>query len=208
MSRLAPRRLLALLYAAALVGWLAVRLCLFAWDRSQPEITLPISEATLNEMAPAEEGEGWQNQPPTGPSPDPYILFDTGGAGLRRVFLPGSFNQNPGELDFYYAKNGNGFSPKHRVWARPVPGGYEYHLPPGHYTALRLDTGTSEQNILYAEALVLNPRQPLWQTILPTGRQALALTALPALAAALLATLYRIVQTVQTTKKRDLRPKQ
>lgn len=177
-------RLLGLLYSVFLLGFVLRGLFFFFYDGSCETLALPLAEAEAFEIEPGEKG-GWQSL-----GTDPRFVFEDIDARARRVVLKGSFDRAPGEMDLYYTRDaGDDFSPSRRVLARPTEEGWEYLLPPGRYASLRLDAGTSEQNLLVAEALVLNPGQPFWHYLVPGVREALALLCLPALAAAVLSTL-------------------
>lgn len=186
-------RLLLALYIVCIAGFVLHGCFCFAYERLQGETRLPLASATMEELELVTEGEHAGSYQSLGG--DPRMVFDNLDTGIRRVVLVGRFNQEPGEMDLYYTKKeGQGFSPKKRVWARPIPGGYEYLLPPGRYHSLRLDAGASEQNLLTAGELLLNPPQPLWRALLPTLRQALGLLVFPALASCVFCFIIEVLQ--------------
>ena len=148
----------------------------FAYDHAQAE-SAPAVTGTENL---ADEGNGWY----TSTSSDPQLLLAGLDTGVRRVVLQCEFEQPPGEVDLYYMREGDAaFSPGQRVWGRPLEGGgYEFLLPPGRVTALRIDPGNAGGNRVLVSEVILNGQQPVWLYFVPSLRGVLAFALLPALA--------------------------
>ena len=189
------KNLVAVCYLLAAVLWLAQGCFWLFYEGGQQPLKLDLAAAQTNELEMLGRGE----YATTGG--DGQLIFEgldvTGG----RLWLDGEFEQYPGELDLYYKKQGQeSFSLKQRVFAKPLPkGGYEYHLPPGRYTALRLDTGTEAGNTVQVRAVTLHPARQVRGYFIPSIRNIVAFLTLPALASC---AIYTIMEWTEQWKNR------
>ncbi|MDL2252539.1 hypothetical protein LJC49_00495 [Ruminococcaceae bacterium OttesenSCG-928-I18] len=172
-------------YALLLLCWLVRGGYLLFYDGTHAAQDLPLAKAELVEVEQAGKGEYLTL------GTDGQLVFEDLDLTGRRVVLEGEFEQYAGELDLYYKKaDQSDFSVNQRVFARPLTGGgYEYLLPPGHYTGLRLDTGTEAGNTLRVEALTFGQGDPAHAYFVPSLCEGLAFLALPALASCAIYTI-------------------
>lgn len=192
-------------YGLFLLFFLLRGLVFLVYDNTRPEA--PLTPSMARQVDLAEEAPGEYRTL----SGDGQLIFNNIRWKGRRLVVDGAFENYPGELDLYYQKEGqSGFSPKQRVWARPLAeGGYEYLLAPGTYTGIRLDTGTEGNNLFSVRGIVLNQPLPPGRYFLPTPREALGLLVLPALASCVIYTIMEWYQWWKTgrrgaKKKEDL----
>ena len=157
----------------------------FFYDSARPPTKLSPEKAGLVEVEQEEDGLYRIL------GPDGQLRFEHLALTGRRLVLQGEFAQNPGELDLYYKKEGQEkYSVNQRVFARPLQsGGYEYILPAGTYTGLRLDTGTEPGNTLLVEEITFNKPLPVYGYFLPSLRGLMVFLALPALASCVIYTI-------------------
>ncbi len=181
----AMRKVVLVLYVAAAVWWLGQGAFWLLYEGGQPAQTLDLDAAVLHEVE--KQGEGRYAVL----GGDGQLVFEGLQAQGGRLWLDGSFQNPPREVDLYYQKTGQaGFSVKQRVFGRPLEGGgFEYRLPPGNYSALRLDTGTDPGNTLLIQKLVLHPPQALYQYFGVSLRGLVAFLLVPALASCLIYTI-------------------
>ena len=200
MGKKIKKRIVLLCYLAFLAVWLLRGVFFFAWDRMQTPKTLPLEEGVAEGAAFTEDGIFLTEDG------DPKLVFSSVNATVRRVVVHAEYEQEPGELDLYYArKEGQGFSPAKRVGARQVtPGIYEYTLPPGQATALRIDLGTVAGNRVAIREIQLNPQAGFGSYFPLTLGTVAALGLLPALASCL---IYIIIDTLQLLRRRGGRHK-
>lgn len=165
-------------YALALVLWLVTGLFCFGYDNAHPPTYLPVEEAGMQALD--AQGQGWYLTR----DEDPQMVFEGLSTGLRRVVLECEFESPPGEIDLYYCRPGDeGFSASRRVWGRLMEdGNYEFLLPVGQVTALRIDPGSIAGNRVKLLGVQLNQAGALAAYLLPNLRQGLGLATLPALA--------------------------
>ncbi len=199
MSRKGVKWLVLLCYLLGFLVWLGHAIFVLFYEAALSPLILDTEAAQLQEVQPygangfsVEGGDG-------------QLRFEGLDIYAGRLWLLGEFSEEPVELDLYYKKPGQTeYSVKQRVFARPLEGGgYEYRLPAGHYTGLRLDTGTQPGNKLAVRALVLNPPAPWYAAFALSPRSLAALLVLPALASC---AIYTIMELYLYAKKRWAKP--
>lgn len=189
------RKLVLALYAVAALWWLGQGLFWLWYEGGQPPVTLNLESAGLQEVEKTGEGQyavlGGDGQ----------MILEGLNARGGRLWLDGSFANPPREVDLYYQKAGQAaFSVKQRVFGQPQEGGgFVYRLPPGNYTALRIDTGTEPGNTLFIKKLVLHPAQPFYAYFGLSLRGVAAFLLVPALASC---SIYTIIEWIQYGKNR------
>lgn len=193
------RRVVFYLYLAAALCWLGQGVFWLIAEGDRPAQPLDMDKAILNDVEMLEEGHfavlGGDGQ----------LVFENVAVAGGRLWLDGYFQNPPLDVDLYYRKQGQEhFSLEQRVFGRPLEaGGYEYRLPPGQYSGLRLDTGTEPGNLLVIRQLVLHPPQPPQQYFAMSLRGLAAFLLAPALASCC---IYTIIEwTLLINKKRAKR---
>lgn len=184
-----PKKLLLVLYATLLCVWLLLCAVAAVYDYAAPQEQLDIADA---EVVNLELGaDGWY----TSTSEDPQLHFMGLATPLRRVVLQCEFEDVPGEIDLYYMRRGDeGFSTNRRVFGRLLANGsYEFTLPPGQVTAIRIDPGSIAANKVHLYGVRLNSALPVWQYFAPSLRQLLGFGLWPALAHVAIYTIIEMV---------------
>lgn len=182
----------AVLYAAFVLAWLAQALFFYEGDRMREQAPLQAAAARLEGL----DGAGEGAYVSTGV--DPQMIFEHVDHPVRQVLLTVSFTAYPGEMELFYTHTpGEGFSARRRVIGVPVQGGWLYTLPAGQVAALRLDLGTVSANTAQVGGITLNPRLPASHYFAPTLRTLALLLALPALASCAFFTIIELISSVQ-----------
>lgn len=170
-------RLLAVCYIACALIWLLFAAINFATDRAQQESELSVYDAEFVDMVLVAD-MAWQTQ-----SIDAQMIWHDVNTQVRTLWLKGKFNEQPGEIEVFFAHGEDeGFLPKNRRIAQPYNGGWLVRLPAGQISALRIDAGVQNRNLLFIGSIVLNPQLSAAHYFVPSLRWVLFLLFVPLIA--------------------------
>ena len=198
------RRLLALLYALAAAGWLAMAvfgMVRAVWARSRgdyPRMTLTAGELTLNSFVNYADLE-WDTPPYDDPDlylstdNDPQLIWQ-GGGYIESVVLYADHYTPPGAVALYYLLPGQtDFSEAQKVYgAVTAKGEYTFTLGGKTVAGLRIDPDSRGGIATKFTGIQLNPAHSVLWYIGPRGGQWLLLLSMPALTAAVIKLLAEV----------------
>ncbi len=198
------RRLLALLYALAAAGWLAMAvfgMVRAVWARSRgdyPRMTLTAGELTLNSFVNYADLE-WDTPPYDDPDlylstdNDPQLIWQ-GGGYIESVVLYADHYTPPGAVALYYLLPGQtDFSEAQKVYGTvTAKGEYTFTLGGKTVAGLRIDPDSRGGIATKFTGIQLNPAYSVLWYIVPRGGQWLLLLSMPALTAAVIKLLAEV----------------
>lgn len=191
-----PQQLLLLAYLLAAALWLAQALVgsavmlNYKLKGEMPQRTVPAAELTTESFAPYSSNQWW-TPPDDDPNwylstdSDPHIYWQRQGY-LETVRLDAVHRLPPEGVALYYLLPGQtDYSEAQKVYARVTGAGqYTFDLGGRYVTGLRIDPDSAGGVPTRFTGIELNPVQPWYARLLPTGGQWLVLAFAPALAAA------------------------